>query len=316
VDDETEPEAPPPPPGPWQAWARERRQELSRTPAAAGLLTAGAVLAAGSALGRARAAGVAGVAAGAVVRSMMAEGIRLEREVRVGEDALAVSSQLSRDLYALGNWAIDPDFARLIMKELDARPGLVVELGSGASTALIAGIFADRDAGRLVTFDNSRDFAARTEERIADILRPGKVDVVVAPLREQAFGTTRCHWYDADVIEATLPPDPIDLLVIDGPPAASKWSRWPAVELLWERMRPGGVALVDDGRRRAETAVVRRWVREHEDVRAFWVDNRKGAWRLEKHGPPAEPRLIRLERRLTRLLHPRPAGFGHWPVYR
>lgn len=287
-----------------------------RTPAAAGLFTAGAVTTAGGAFGRLRTASVVGVAAGAVVRSVMAEGIRIEREARVGEDALAVSSRLPKDLYALGNWAIDPDFARLIMKELDAGPRLVVELGSGTSTALIGGIFAEAGAGRLITFESSADFAARTKERIADVLERGRVEVHVAPLREQTFGATGVHWYDADEILAALPPEPIDLLIVDGPPTFSKWSRWPAIEVLWERMRPGGVALVDDGRRSSETATVRRWVREHDDLRAFWIDNRKGAWRLERYGPPPEPRLIRMERRLTRLLHPRPGGFGHWPVYR
>jgi predicted O-methyltransferase YrrM len=282
----------------------------------AGLLAGGTVLAAGNALGRSQAAGLAGFATGVIVRSVMAEGIRLEREARVGEDALAVSSRLSKDLYALGNWAIDPDFARLIMKELDAGPSVVVELGSGTSTALIGGIFAETGTGRLITFDNSADFAAQTRERIAEIVEPGRIDVHVAPLRKQTFGATDVHWYDVDSILAALPEEPIDLLIVDGPPTSSKWSRWPAVEVLWERMRPGAVALVDDGRRSSETATVRRWVGDHEDLRAFWVDNRKGAWRLEKHGPPPEPRLIRMERKVTRMLHPRPAGFGHWPVYR
>jgi predicted O-methyltransferase YrrM len=316
VDDGNQAEAAPPARGPWAAWARERRQELRRTPLAGGVLAAGTVLAAGSALGRPRAAGVAAAAAGAVVRSVIAEGIRLEREVRAGEDAVAVSSRLGDGLYALGNWAIDPDFARLILKELDSRPALVVELGSGTSTALIGGVFAETGAGRLITFDNDAAFAAKTKERVADLLAPGKLEIVVAPLREQTFGPTRVHWYDADVIRAALPDQPIDLLIVDGPPTASRWSRWPAIEALWERVRPGGVALVDDGRRGSETATVRRWAREHDDLRAFWVDNRKGAWRLEKYGPPPEPRLIRMERRVTRFLHPRPAGFGHWPVYR
>ncbi len=246
----------------------------------------------------------------------MAEGNRLEREARVTEDAVAVSNRLSKDLYALGNWAIDPDFARLIMKELDAKPSLVVELGTGSSTALIGGIFSETGSGRLITFDNSADFAAKTRERIDRIVEPGRVEIHVAPLRKQTFGATDVHWYDADAILAALPPEPIDLLIVDGPPASSRWSRWPAIEFLWERMRPGSVALVNDGRRSSETATVRRWVRDHDDLRSFWVDNRKGAWRLEKYGPPPEPRLIQMERKVTRLLHPRPAGFGHWPVYR
>jgi len=316
MDDATREATPPPQQGPWRAWARERHREIMRTPLASGVVTAGAVLAAGRALGQARAAGVVAVGAGAVARSVVAEGIRLEREARVGEDAIAVSSRLSADLYALGNWAIDPDFARLILKELDARPALVVELGSGTSTALIGGVFADTESGRLITFDNSADFAAQTETRIADNDSAERVEVHVAPLREQTFGDTSVHWYDAEAIDAALPSEPIDLLIIDGPPSHSKWSRWPAIEVLWERLRPGGIALVDDGRRRSETATVRRWIRDHDDLRAFWIDNRKGAWRLEKHGPPPEPAAIRLERRLTRLVHPRPGGFGSWPVYR
>ncbi|MFT3864553.1 MAG: class I SAM-dependent methyltransferase [Solirubrobacterales bacterium] len=305
-----------PPPGVWKNWSRERRKELRRIPATAGFAVAGTVLAAGTVLGRARTAGVVAAAAGAVVGSVVAEGIRLERETRVGEDALAVADRLGADLYALGNWAIDPDFARLIMKELDARPGLVVELGSGTSTALIAGVLAERGQGRLVTFDHDAHFAEQTRRRVDGILAPGKAEIHVAPLREQEFGGEPVEWYDAATVLAALPEEPIDLLVIDGPPASTKWSRWPAIEALWERVRPGGAALVDDGRRGSETATVRRWVREHDDVQAFWVDNRKGAWRLMKAPAPAEPRLMRLERRLMRALHPRPAGFGHWPVYR
>lgn len=316
MDDGVHVESPPPWTGPWKTWSRERRQELLRIPIVGGLLVTSATLAAGSALGRTRTASVVGLAAGAVVRSLIGEAIRLEREIRVSEDALAVSSRLAQDLYALGNWAIDPDFARLIMKEMDSKPSLVVELGSGTSTALIGEMLAERGTGRLVTIDNDPDFAAQTKERVADLLRSRRIDVVVAPLRAQVLGARRVDWYDADLIRSALPPQPIDLLIVDGPPSTSRWSRWPAVEVLWERLRPGGVVLMDDGRRHAETATVRRWVHDHADMRAFWLDNRKGAWRLEKRDPQPEPVLIRMERRLMRRLHPRPAGFGHWPVYR
>ena len=45
--------------------------------------------------------------------------------------------QLRHPLPAMGHWAVSPDFARILVDViLDRKPGLILELGSGASTPL------------------------------------------------------------------------------------------------------------------------------------------------------------------------------------
>jgi len=292
----------------------ERLTELHAAPGGRAALAGSAVAGAGALLGRPRAGALAGLATALLTRSTRVDSAALERAVRNNEDLATIAPRLGGQLSGLGNWAVDADFARLVLQQAETGPGLVVELGSGVSTLLVASALAERGTGRLISFDHDPRFAAATGARLGQ--HAGRVEVVVAPLREQSFGATAVEWYDAAAILAALPEEPIDLLVVDGPPTSSTWSRWPAIEVLGPRLSPGAVVLLDDGRRRHERRSALRWAREHPDLALAWHDTQKGAWRLDNAGGPDESRLRAGGRRALRRLNPTPTGFARWAVRR
>jgi predicted O-methyltransferase YrrM len=294
----------------------ERLVELRATPAVRGTLAGAALTAAGIALRRPREGILAGLAAGIGVGTGVRVTAKIERAAHNCEDAATLAPRLDPHLSALGGWAIDADFARLIVRELESAPKTVVELGSGLSTVLIASILAERDSGRLISIDHDPRFSAGAGRRLQFAGGSDKVDLVVAPLLNQTFKSIATDWYDAAALTRALPDDPIELLIVDGPPSTSEWTRWPAIEVLAPYLAPGAVVLLDDGRRREERVAALRWAREHR-LKLWWLDTEKGAWRLEKHEYEAAPFAVRAVRRAFRTLNPSPPiGFGRSPVER
>jgi predicted O-methyltransferase YrrM len=292
----------------------ERLLELKRAPLSRAAFAALGVASAGALLRRPREGAVAGLATAAAVRSNVTETAELERLLRNGEDQAAIAPRLGPRLGALGNWAVDADFARLVLGAAETRTGLAVELGSGTSTLLIASLIGDRGCGRLISFDHDPGFGAESAERVRQ-LGIEEAQVVVAPLRRQRFGGTEVDWYERETLLAALPEESIELLVVDGPPMQTTWSRWPALEVLGPRLAPNAIILLDDGRRRQERLSAFRWERELPQLKLCWHDTLKGAWRLEP-GPLEESAARRLGRKALRLLNPNPTGFGRWPVQR
>ena len=70
------------------------------------------------------------------------------------------------------------------------------------------------------------------------------------------------YWYELSAL-----PDTIGMLIIDGPP----WTVHPyvrgAAEILFSRIEPGGVILLDDAARPGERVVARRWKRNWPNFR-------------------------------------------------
>jgi len=193
--------------------------------------------------------------------------------------ALLARLELDDDaLPNLGSWKADTALLHLIVDDIAARrPAAVVELGAGASSLVTARALQLNGGGRLTSFDQHADFVAAT----ADWLRDHGLD---ADLRHAPLGPAPRGWpglwYRLDRL-----PERIDLLLIDGPP----WTIHPyvrgAAEILFDRIAPGGVVMLDDGARPGERIVARRWRRR-------WPDF---DFRLERSG--AKGTLIGLRRR-------------------
>jgi predicted O-methyltransferase YrrM len=153
----------------------------------------------------------------------------------------------------LGRWKADVHLLTLLADHIErARPRIVVEFGAGASTLIIARALALAGGGRHIAFDQHADFVAATR-RWLDEYGLG-AELRSAPL-VRAPGWPGV-WYDHGKL-----PDGIDLVVIDGPP----WTIHPltrgGAELLFDRIAPGGVVILDDAARPGERLVARRWRR-------------------------------------------------------
>jgi predicted O-methyltransferase YrrM len=168
----------------------------------------------------------------------------------------------------LGSWKADTNFLWHIVRAIEElRPQVVVELGCGASSFVIGRALQLNGGGRCISYDQHAEFAAITQEWIAENNIPA--DIRHAPLGPAPDGWPG-HWYQLSDVPAD-----IDLLVVDGPP----WAIHPHVRgsaaSLFPRLRCGGIVLLDDAARLGERVVARRWRREHHNMR-FKLDS-KGA---------------------------------------
>lgn len=292
----------------------ETRTELRHHPVLRGAATAAVVAAAGQRLQRTRTGLLAGLAAGIVEASVLDRLAAVGRDARNAEDAALLAPILGSTGASLGTWAAEPDFLRLVAVELTRDPVGVVELGSGASTLLMASIRRERRAAPVISIEHDQVFAQRMWTMVARAGLQDYVEIHVAPLRTTAIHGHEVVWYDREEVERAVPAQ-IDLLVVDGPPSTTRMARWPALEVLGTRLSDRGVVLLDDGRRRDETNTARRWAQRHPDLALFWHDTIKGAWRLETTMRTEGP-VVRLARRSVRTLDAHPSGFRRWSVRR
>ena len=155
----------------------------------------------------------------------------------------------------LGSWKADTALLRLIVDIIETRqPGNVVELGSGASSLVTARALQLFGGGTLHSYDQHGDFVRATKDWLGE--HGLTADMHHAPLVPSP-GDWPGYWYQLSAL-----PEAIDMLIIDGPP----WSVHPfvrgAAEVLFYRMAPGGVILLDDAARPGERVVARRWRRK------------------------------------------------------
>lgn len=159
----------------------------------------------------------------------------------------------------LGSWKADTGFLHRIVDAVEElHPCNVVELGAGASSLVCARALQLHGGGTLHSYDQHGGFVAATR----DWLRQEGVSACLhhAPLGDPPHGW-HGRWY-------ALPdlPDAIDLLIIDGPPWAIHPQVRGAAEVLFNRLTPGAIVLLDDASRPGERVVARRWADRWPDI--------------------------------------------------
>lgn len=186
--------------------------------------------------------------------------------------ALYAELQPSRGLPGTRGWAASPDFLLHIARAArDLRPSVVVECSCGTSTLVLARACQLNGVGHVYSLEHDKQFAQITR----DHLRRHGVDawatVLNAPLAMSSM--TNTSWYSTE----KLPEQPIDLLVIDGPPAqTAELARHPAGPHLFERLSQGAQVYLDDMIRPAEQQTVQRWLEEFPGMRRADLPAEKG----------------------------------------
>jgi len=148
----------------------------------------------------------------------------------------------------------------------------VVELGSGISTVLLARLLCQRSplgGFRMAAVEHDAGWAQWVTEQLDREGTGSDVVVVHAPLAPHPRAERGLSWYDDHALTAglriALRGDPIDLLLVDGPPAYATGhglARYPALPVLRDWLAPGATVVLDDAERPGEQEVVRRWERE------------------------------------------------------
>lgn len=175
-------------------------------------------------------------------------------------ERLRVLLQTDRPLPIMRGWSASPDILCVLAQHvLAAKPRLVVECGSGSSTVVIARCLELNGGGHMVSLDADAEFAGRTRAMLEQAGLDRFVTVRHAPLRPVSVGGGTQPWYATD----QLPDEPIDMLVVDGPPIdTAPLARYPAGSFLVSRVRKGGVVFLDDADRPDERTIVTRWLGE------------------------------------------------------
>ena len=158
----------------------------------------------------------------------------------------------------LGSWKADTYLLHRIVDVIEtARPKTVVELGSGATSLVIAQALALHGGGALHSYDSHAPFVTAMDEWLAE-------NALAAAFRHAPLVQRDVRWPGLWYALTELPGS-IDLLVIDGPPwAVHPFARGMA-ERLFPLIAPGGTILLDDAARPGERYVARRWKRAWPD---------------------------------------------------
>ena len=168
-------------------------------------------------------------------------------------------------LPATRGWAASPDLLMVLVDlVITERPSLVVECGSGASTLWLA--LAMRRFGidgRIIALDHDPVFGAKTRDFLARHGVSDLAEVRDAPLESFALDGETYSWYARRAWEDLAG---IDLLFVDGPPAATgHQARYPALPLLSESLSPAATAVLDDLVVPDMQKVLQLWLDAHPD---------------------------------------------------
>lgn len=204
------------------------------------------------------------------VKALRARLDRLDRNSTQRRDALyrqtesliGLYVELYSDAHSLPHfrkWAIAPDLA-LHLAQLVRRtaPDLVVETGSGSSTVVLARALERNGRGHVVALEHNEQFARATQQMLVDHGLAHRATVQHCPLVDVEVDGEVMSWYDVSALSL---PRMIDLMLVDGPPAATgPQARRPVLSALGPWLRAGTTVVLDDMSRADEVAIVDGWV--------------------------------------------------------
>jgi hypothetical protein len=158
-----------------------------------------------------------------------------------------------------GRWAIDGFLAKELMDHLAIhRPRVVLELGSGVSTVLIASALESLGLTdtRHIAVDHLDEFLENTRKMVDCQGLKRTTEYWHCPLSSSI--APEASWYHG--IPGRLGTTRIDLLLVDGPPGTLRpGARRPVLPVLRQFLSENAVVLLDDAGRDEEQEVLARW---------------------------------------------------------
>lgn len=166
-------------------------------------------------------------------------------------------------LAAMTTWSVAPEFAWWLYQHVTAtRPGKIIELGSGTSTLVIAAALKEIGKGKFLSFEHDYAYFEKTLALLQVCELQDQVELLYAPLERLELGGETYRWYDLpyDLIDHMIGREKLDILLIDGPPAATnRHARYPAMVRLRDYCKDSTVVLLDDAGREEEQEILARW---------------------------------------------------------
>lgn len=158
-------------------------------------------------------------------------------------------------------WAASPDFLGLVFKYiLLHKPSVIMELGSGTSTLYTGHLLkAQQMKASLISLDHDPVYASMTRENISRAGLGELVRIYDCPIGTVRIGGRDWQWYSL----ANIQVPGLDMLIVDGPIGSlQRKARYPALPILYEKLKPGAFIFLDDYNRPDEQELVADWLRE------------------------------------------------------
>jgi hypothetical protein len=171
------------PPRAQRARVRDLLREVFGSPLPRSILGGSGILVVGFVDGMNKGAAIAlGAATGLLLYAVLYAMVHMGRQARNTEDTHVLAALLGTHTPPLGTWAIEADFGGLVYQQMQDRPQVVVECGSGVTTLLIAACLRAQGSGRLYSLEHDARFATITQQRLAAAGLSDWVELIVAPL--------------------------------------------------------------------------------------------------------------------------------------
>ena len=188
-----------------------------------------------------------------------------------------------------GDYALTADAAAVLARVVVLRrPKMVLELGSGVSTVLVARLLQSFGVGRIYSLEHEPMWAAETRKQVAAARLQDFSEVLDAPLIRQEVDGQQYNWYQLPFKLAEV--GPIDLLIIDGPPQRidpQGSPRYPAFPILLPQLSTAAEVFIDDAKRPAEQEMIRRWLARFPGWEAQTIQTGPGTCLLYRNLPAA-----------------------------
>ncbi|WP_434965052.1 class I SAM-dependent methyltransferase [Brevibacterium casei] len=167
----------------------------------------------------------------------------------------------------IGGWSATVPVVSTLVNEILQNPKVVensLDVGSGSSTFWSALAMRERGYGIAYALEHDPIYANRLREKLRDNDLDQWAVVVEAPLVPWAPSISYpCpknrlpdKWYSADRLGDLS----LGLVFVDGPPGEpGKYSRLPALEVLWPNLRDGALLVLDDTIRSEEREIASIW---------------------------------------------------------
>ncbi|MEX2601551.1 MAG: class I SAM-dependent methyltransferase [Balneolaceae bacterium] len=176
----------------------------------------------------------------------------------------------------MSGWSATPELALAITDTIRQNNSkFVLELGSGISTIISGKTLSRSGKGRVLALDHDEAYLKKTQIELEKHGVSHISSLCYTPLIPVTLKRGTWQWYDLSRLPEPIPP--IDLLIVDGPPVKTqKYSRYPALPQLFDRLAPGAVVIVHDTHRNMESEAITFWMEEYPDMSAEFIDSEKG----------------------------------------
>ncbi|MFU1520092.1 class I SAM-dependent methyltransferase [Vreelandella alkaliphila] len=177
---------------------------------------------------------------------------------------LQSSLSLKGSLPPLRGWPVSPDFLLMLHSWIKKnKPKVIVEMGSGASTLVIADALRQNNSGFLFSFEHLKKYGNQTWKSLVDEQLTSWVDLRICELSSwnrdhlnPPESKTPSRWYSSNFEGIS----DIDILIVDGPPGTvCSYSRYPALPAFIDRLSVNAEIWLDDANRQDEKDIFKRW---------------------------------------------------------